>query len=123
MDNKKKSNSPSFAKRFSQLSSKALKSKSVWEDKDEFLDVVYWMRQFMGIIFGLIWGVLGFKGMFAIISYCLVNALFVYVYSVSFQQIDEDEYGGVSDIIKEGFMTSFSSFLVFWIVVYSALHA
>ncbi|RNA34749.1 hypothetical protein BpHYR1_006935, partial [Brachionus plicatilis] len=109
MDPKKKS---AFTERFSKLFNKAFKSKSVWDDKDEFLDVVYWIRQILGIILGLVWGILGFKGIFAILSFCLLNVLFVYVYCISFQQIDEDEYGGMSDLIKEGFMTSFSSFLV-----------
>ena len=29
-----------------------------------------------------------------------------------FQKVDEEEYGGISEILKEGLMTSFSSFLV-----------
>ena len=29
-----------------------------------------------------------------------------------FQQIDEEEFGGVWEILKEGFMTSFATFLV-----------
>ena len=54
--------------------------------------------------------------------YALINAAIIYVYSITFQKIDEDEYGGIWDIIKEGFMTSFSTFLVLWIVVYSAFY-
>lgn len=65
MDSKKK---PAFSERFSKLMSKAVKSKSLWEDKDEFLDAVYWLRQFLGIFMGLLWGILAFKGMFAILS-------------------------------------------------------
>jgi len=30
----------------------------------------------------------------------LINALIVYIYTVTFQQVDEDEYGGIWDIIK-----------------------
>jgi hypothetical protein len=36
--------------------------------------------------------------------------------------IDDEEMGGIWEIIKEGFMTNFASFLVVWIVVYSSLH-
>ena len=36
----------------------------------------------------------------------------MYVYYSSFQKIDEEEYGGISELLKEGLMTSFSSFLV-----------
>ena len=49
-------------------------------------------------------------------SFCfrflLVNVAIVYIYSNSFQKVDEEEYGGMSEILKEGLMTSFSSFLV-----------
>ncbi len=45
--------------------------------------------------------------------YVLLNATLVYTYSIVFQKIDEDEFGGVWEIIKEGFMTSFSTFLVY----------
>ena len=32
------------------------------------------------------------------------------------------EYGGVWELTKEGFMTSFAGFLVTWIIMYSGLH-
>ena len=41
-----------------------------------------------------------------------INTLIVYVYMNTFQRIDEEEYGGLSELLKEGLMTSFSSFLV-----------
>ena len=37
--------------------SKALSSQSSWPDKEEFLDVIYWFRQIVGVILGLLWGV------------------------------------------------------------------
>ena len=37
--------------------SKALSSQSSWPDKEEFLDVIYWFRQVVGVVLGLIWGV------------------------------------------------------------------
>ena len=51
-----------------------------------------------------------------------LNALVVYFYVVSFQQVDDDEYGGLIEILKEGMMTSFSTFLVAWITVYTGLN-
>ena len=58
----------SFIDGFLVKTNKALKSKAEWENKDEFLDTVYWLRQIMGLILGVIWGLLSFKGLFAIIS-------------------------------------------------------
>lgn len=54
---------------------------------------------------------------FASISCCLV-----YLYSINFQNIDEDAYGGAWELVKEGFMTSFAGFLVTWIIFYTGLH-
>jgi hypothetical protein len=34
------------------------------------------------------------------------------VYAITFQKIDEEEYGGIWEVLKEGLMTSFSTFLV-----------
>ncbi|XP_059139553.1 GEL complex subunit OPTI-like [Physella acuta] len=105
------------------LLSKALTPEFHWGDKDEFLDVIYWMRQILGVLLGLVWGVIPLKGFIGLALFILVNVAIVYIYYNSFQKIDEEEYGGASEILKEGLMTSFSSFLVAWIILYSALHS
>ncbi|KAK2825621.1 hypothetical protein Q7C36_019548 [Tachysurus vachellii] len=102
--------------------SKALRSRALWDDKDEFLDVVYWFRQIIAIILGVIWGIVPLKGFLGIAIFCVVNAGVLYVYFSSFQQVDEEEYGGTWELTKEGFMTSFALFLVVWIIFYTALH-
>ncbi|CAG9087538.1 hypothetical protein JYU34_021369 [Plutella xylostella] len=94
-----------------------------WDDKEEFLDVIYWMRQIIGIILGLCWGLLPLKGFFGLVLFVLVNAAVIYVYVSNFQNIDEEEYGGMWEITKEGFMTSFAGFLVTWIIMYTGLHS
>ncbi|KAK3703966.1 hypothetical protein QZH41_009889 [Actinostola sp. cb2023] len=45
---------------------KALKSGSKWEDKEEFLDVIYWLRQILAVLLGITWGIVPLKGIFAI---------------------------------------------------------
>jgi hypothetical protein len=40
-----------------------------------------------------------------------------------FQRVNEEDFGGISEIFKEGLMTSFATFVVTWIILYSALHA
>ncbi|XP_041254161.1 respirasome Complex Assembly Factor 1 [Onychostruthus taczanowskii] len=101
---------------------KALRSDSAWHDKDEFLDVIYWFRQIIAVILGIIWGVVPLKGFVGIAVFCLINAGVLYLYFSSFQQIDEEEYGGTWELTKEGFMTSFALFLVVWIIFYTAIH-
>lgn len=41
--------------------SKALSSQASWPDKEEFLDVIYWLRQIVGVLLGLVWGVVAIQ--------------------------------------------------------------
>ena len=41
----------------------------------------------------------------------------MYFYASSFQGIDEEEYGGMWELTKEGFVTSFAGFLVSFVLV------
>nr|CAG4651525.1 EOG090X0M4M [Simocephalus serrulatus] len=99
-----------------------LSKNSEWPDKDEFLDVIYWARQILAVILGLIWGVFSVQGFIGLSLFALVNAGLLYIYFSSFQSIDEEEYGGAWELTKEGFMTSFAGFLVTWTIIYSGLH-
>ena len=42
----------------------------------------------------------------------MIGVGLVYLYCMFYQQVDEEEYGGVWELIKEGFMTSSAIFLV-----------
>ncbi|XP_016914643.1 GEL complex subunit OPTI [Apis cerana] len=101
---------------------RAITANSEWPDKEEFLDVIYWARQAIGIIVGIGWGLIPLKGFVALLLFVLVNAGVTYLYFSNFQQIDEEEFGGIWELTKEGFMTSFAGFLVTWIIIYSGLH-
>ena len=91
---------------------RALDPASVWPDKDEFLDVVFWGRQIVSVVLGLIFGLTQFQGALALVSFCALNCLAVIIFVSRFKSIDEEEYGGSFEIAKEGFMTAFSSFMV-----------
>jgi len=102
--------------------SRAFTTNSDWPDKEEFLDVIYWARQAIGIIVGVIWGLIPIKGFLGLVLFMVVNAAIIYFYYSNVQNIDEEEYGGAWELTKEGFMTSFAGFLVTWIIIYSGLH-
>lgn len=53
-----------------------------------------------------------FAKYFSCFRFVIVNAGITYLYFSSFQQIDEEEFGGIWELTKEGFMTSFAGFLV-----------
>lgn len=48
------------------LNGKNIKCLFVWFIQDEFLDVIYWARQIIGLIAGLLWGFLPLKGFFGL---------------------------------------------------------
>ena len=60
----------------------------------------------------------GLKGFFGIALFIAVNSLLVFLYSTYFNDETEDE---MMEFVKEGFMTAFASFMVSWILTYSAV--
>ena len=106
----------------SSLWTRAITANSSWPDKEEFLDVIYWLRQGLGVAIGLVWGLLAIQGAIGLVLFALLNAGLIYVYFSAFQSVDEEEYGGAWELTKEGFMTSFATFMVMWIILYTGLH-
>ncbi|KAL3315862.1 hypothetical protein Ciccas_005500 [Cichlidogyrus casuarinus] len=96
---------------------------SSWEDKDDFLDIVFWIRQVFSIATGLLFGLLPVKGLAAIVLFAIINFTLVYLYLAYFHRIEEDEFGPFADILKEGLMTAFASFMIVWIIVYDHFHS
>ncbi|CAF1212232.1 unnamed protein product [Adineta ricciae] len=101
---------------------RALTPKATWTHKEEFLDAVYWLRQVLSIIIGVILGILSVKGFMGILAFGVVSSLIVFIYATNIQNVDPEEYGGIAEIIKEGFMTAFATFLVSWVVLYSTFY-
>lgn len=101
---------------------KAITAKSNFEDKDELLDIVYWGRQIVGLVLGVIFGLIPLKGSPAIALFVALSCGITYLYCIKFQCIDEEEYGGLWEILKEGFVTGFASFMVVWIIVYTGIN-
>ncbi|CAL8097006.1 unnamed protein product [Calicophoron daubneyi] len=102
---------------------KSFRPDSVFEDKNEFLDIVYWLRQVIAVLTGIAWGLIPLRGIFAILLFFLINVAAIYAYAAMFHRVDEEEYGGFGEIIKEGLMTAFSCYMVSWIVVYDYAHS
>ena len=102
---------------------KAFTRNSSWADKDELLDVVYWSRQILAVVLGVIFGLFPLIGVVGILLYCGTTTLLMNFYVSEFQKQDLEDYGGFFELAKEGFMSAFASFLVVWIIVYSSFHA
>lgn len=92
----------------------------IWEDKDDVLDAVYWYRQVLAIVMGVIWGLLGLTGILGFVSFAVLNSIAAYaIANRTGYDFDPDEY---YLSVKEGFMTTLATFLVTWIVTYTATH-
>lgn len=91
-----------------------------WDDKDEVLDAVYWSRQVLAFFMGLIWGFVGLTGFLGIALFGILNSIaaFAIANKTGYDFEDDEHYLSV----KEGFMTTFATFLVTWIVTYTAVH-
>lgn len=89
-----------------------------WNDKDEVLDAVYWSRQILAIFMGLIWGFLGLTGFLGIGTFAVINSLAAYAIANNTGYEFEPEENFLS--LKEGFATTFATFLVTWIVTHTA---
>ena len=84
--------------------------------------MIYWFQKIIAVVLGVIWGLLPLLGFLGIAGFFLINADVLYLYFSDYLQIDEEEYGGMWELTKEGFMTSFALFVVLWIIYYSATH-
>lgn len=92
---------------------------AVWDDKDEVLDSVYWFRQILAVLMGVVWGILGITGFLGILTFAILNSIAAYgVANNTGYEFDPDD--NLSSV-KEGFMATFASFLVTWIVTYTAV--
>jgi len=106
----------------STLWKKSMTVNSEWENKDDLLDVIYWLRQVFAIINGIAWGLLPVQGLFGIALFLAINCLIVYIYTSKYQKVDEDDFGGIQELLKEGLFTAFAVFVVSWVMVYTATY-
>lgn len=91
-----------------------------WVDKDEVLDAVYWGRQILALFKGVLWGFLGITGSVGIILFAIFNSIAAYAIANNTGYDFEPDENFLS--VKEGFMTTFATFLVAWIVTYTGVH-
>ncbi|KAK6935834.1 ER membrane protein complex subunit 6-like [Dillenia turbinata] len=102
-------------------SSKFFDPDASW-DKDELGDVLHWIRQIMGIIFGVLWGAIPVVGGLWILMFLAITSGIIYYYYAMILKIDEEDFGGHKALLGEGLFTSFTLFLLSWILVYSLAH-
>jgi len=87
-------------------------------NKEDLQDVIFWLRQGIAVIVGLVWGLMPMYGLVGILSFAVINAASLYLYYAKYLGVDDEEHGRW-DLLSEGFMPSLALFLVFWITLYS----
>ena len=92
--------------------SKVFTYQADWSEKEEFLDVIYWSRQIIGLVLGVIWGLVPMQGFVGIFLFALLSAGLVYVWFTAVQGVDEAEYGGAWELTKEGLLSGAACFLI-----------
>eukprot|EP00698_Gefionella_okellyi_P004670 TRINITY_DN14273_c0_g1_i1.p1 TRINITY_DN14273_c0_g1~~TRINITY_DN14273_c0_g1_i1.p1 ORF type:complete len:136 (+),score=23.47 TRINITY_DN14273_c0_g1_i1:43-408(+) len=92
-----------------------------WE-KDDIFEVVYWFRQILSVIIGVIWGIIPLQGIVGIGSFGIVQVFVAWLYYARFLNWDEEPIHR-TDLVKEGFFPAFALFLLTWIAVFSTLYA
>lgn len=101
--------------------SRWLDSSVAWE-KEELLDVLYWIRQAFALLCGLLWGFIPLVGSLWIALFIALSSAAIYGYYKVVLKLDEEDFGGHGTLLQEGMFTSVMLFLLSWILVYSLLH-
>eukprot|EP01100_Stratorugosa_tubuloviscum_P002413 TRINITY_DN1560_c1_g1_i1.p1 TRINITY_DN1560_c1_g1~~TRINITY_DN1560_c1_g1_i1.p1 ORF type:complete len:124 (-),score=47.24 TRINITY_DN1560_c1_g1_i1:103-474(-) len=94
-------------------------SRDVDWSKEELLDVVHWVRQFVSIMIGIIWGFSQLKGIAAMASYFVANIGIIFIYYSRFLGVDDDLIVGRWPLIQEGLASGFASFMITWITTFN----
>ncbi|KAF5835314.1 hypothetical protein DUNSADRAFT_7594 [Dunaliella salina] len=96
--------------------------KSVYGPQDELVSVLYIWRIAVAIIAAVACGTMPATGWAPPAVFFLASMLSTVVFYKGYLQIDEDEYGGKAPLLWDGTPLSMCTFLVAWIVTYSAAH-
>ena len=92
------------------------------EETDAVFEKLYWIRQGVSLILGVVWGAVPLTGIFAILGYIAVISAVVYIYSVKIEEVDIEDMGGVQELLKDGLMTGLGMFMISWIIIFTSFH-
>merc|ERR1719433_1956400 len=95
---------------------KAFLTNVEWE-REELADVFFWIRQILAAICGIAWGVLAFRGLWALIGFIFFSTVVSLAYSR--RVFTPDEAMESWDIIWEGFLESVMCFIFWWVMAFN----
>ena len=87
-------------------------------EKDEILDVLFWFRQLVSVLFGLAAGLSGQTGAAVIIMYVMLMFASSYYYQTIYLEIDPEDFNP-NELMMEGLGNCVGLFLLSWILLYT----
>mmetsp|Transcript_41075 Transcript_41075/g.41960 ORF Transcript_41075/g.41960 Transcript_41075/m.41960 type:complete len:132 (-) Transcript_41075:224-619(-) len=108
---------------FFEILQKATTFEGNW-DKDsfpEFPDVLFVVRQILGLFFGVMFGIFPVLGISAIIKFFVASMIMSFLYYARYVNVNIDDYGA-GELATSGLQSSVGVFLLSWIGIYSAMH-
>ena len=87
-------------------------------EKDDVLELVWWLRLIISFSFGTVAGIFNLTGFLVIFFYCSSILVLTYLYTLKFLQIDDREFEE-QEIFMEGGGPSIAIFLLMWIITFN----
>ena len=73
----------------------------------EFWDVIYWMRQVIALIVGIVWGFLPLEGLLGLVLYAGTILIIPFIYYTKYVTVDQNDFDS-TELAKEGVMAAVS---------------
>mmetsp|Transcript_29975 Transcript_29975/g.61261 ORF Transcript_29975/g.61261 Transcript_29975/m.61261 type:complete len:136 (+) Transcript_29975:36-443(+) len=108
----------------SSVMTKALTRNAAWtkDSFPEYPDVIYWLRQIIGLSCGLAFGFLPVRGLLGFIGFFTTALGLGIIYVKRFSGVDEDIWYPIN-LFGEGLPSAFGVFCMVWIMTYTLFHS
>lgn len=91
--------------------------------QDELKTVLHWLKQLAALALGCAFGAAGVTGGYAFLAYLTLSTFLTVTFYRNILGVDEDEFGGATELMMEGFAPAVAVFLLLWILGFTALAA
>jgi hypothetical protein len=94
---------------------------TVWQ-KSEVMLVMHWCKQIIAVVTAIIAGLVPLEGLFGIVLFLGCIAAIPVAVCRSVLKIDEEEFGGMQEILLEGAPFASGLFALLWIFTFNLFH-
>ena len=94
---------------------------TAWQ-KNEVMTIMHWLKQIIAIGTGIVAGLVPLEGLFGVVLFLGSMAVIPMAFARSVLRIDEEDFGGVQELLLEGATFASGLFALLWIFVYNSAH-